>query len=71
MFILAPDFVPIDAPQTEVEIDAFVEAVMASPELHIHDAASSKMGEHMAALDLVPRDEITHIAIGHGDWDDP
>lgn len=27
--------------------------------------------EHMAALNLVPRDEATHIAIGHGDWDDP
>jgi hypothetical protein len=62
---------PIPLPETEAEIEAFVAAVIASPEMHIHDAESSKMGEHMAALDLVPRDEATHIAIGHGDWDDP
>ena len=58
-------------PTTEAEIDAFVAAVRASPEMHVHDQESSKAGEHMAAMDLVPRDEATHIAIGHGDWDDP
>jgi hypothetical protein len=62
---------PITLPTTEAEIDAFVAAVRASPEMHIHDHASSKAGEHMAAMDLVPRDAATHIAIGHGDWDDP
>lgn len=60
-----------DRPQTAEEIEAFVAAVIASPEKHIHDMDSSKMSEHMAAIDLVPRDEATHIAIGDGDWDDP
>ena len=58
-------------PQTQVEIDAFVAAVRASSEMHSHDMGSSKAGEHMAAMNLVPRAEATHIAIGNGDWDDP
>ena len=60
----------IEAPRTAAEIDAFVSAVKAAPETHVHDADSSLMGEHMARLDLVPRDEATHIAIGDGDWFD-
>lgn len=62
---------PIALPASEAEIDTFVAAVRASAETHVHDHDSSKAGEHMAAMDLVPRDEATHIAIGHGDWDDP
>ncbi|MGC3941008.1 G8 domain-containing protein, partial [Roseobacter sp. EG26] len=62
---------PIELPKTAAEVEAFVAAVRASPETHTHDAGSSKMGEHMAVLDLVPRAEATHIAIGNGDWDDP
>ena len=58
-------------PQTQAEIDAFVAAVRAAPEGHMHDHGSSKAGEHMAAMDLVPRDEASHIAIANGDWDDP
>jgi hypothetical protein len=27
--------------------------------------------EHQALLDLVPRSEATHVAIGNGDWFDP
>jgi hypothetical protein len=62
---------PIAAPTTPAEIDAFVAAVRASPEVHVHDMGSSMAGEHMAAMDLVPRAEATHIAIGDGDWNDP
>ncbi len=32
---------------------------------------STKTPEHDAALNLVPRDQATHIAIGHGSWFDP
>ncbi|MEO0371077.1 MAG: G8 domain-containing protein, partial [Pseudomonadota bacterium] len=61
----------IPLPETQDDIAAFVAAVRASPEVHSHDHGSDKAGEHMAAMDLVPRDEATHIAISHGDWDDP
>lgn len=65
------DMTPIAPPMSPAEIDAFVAAVQAAPEMHMHDMGSSKMGEHMAALNLTPRDEATHIAIGDGDWDNP
>ena len=63
--------VEIALPTTQDEIDAFVAAVRAAPEGHSHDHGSAMANEHMAAMDLVPRDEATHIAIGNGDWDDP
>lgn len=58
-------------PTTPEEIEAFVAAVRAAEELHVHDMGSPKAAEHMAALTLVPRDEATHIAIGNGSWFDP
>ena len=61
----------VPLPTTPEEIDAFVAAVRSSPEVHSHGAGSSMASEHMAAMDLVPRDEASHIAIGNGDWDDP
>ena len=65
------EHVEIALPTTQDEIDAFVAAVRAAPEGHSHDHGSAMADEHMAAMDLVPRDEATHIAIGNGDWDDP
>ncbi|MBU2994045.1 G8 domain-containing protein [Octadecabacter sp. 1_MG-2023] len=52
------------------EIAAYVDAVRAQPEAHMHDDDSDKMAEHMAAMDLTPRDEATHIAVSDGDWFD-
>jgi len=59
---------PVSTPE---EIEAFVAAVKSSSEGHHHADNMSKMTEHSAAFDLVPRDEATHIAIRDGDWDDP
>lgn len=58
-------------PETAEEIAAFVEAIISAADVHVHDAESSLMGEHMALLDLVSKDEATHIAIGNGSWFDP
>lgn len=55
---------------SQAEIDAFVDAVRAQPEAHAHGDDMGKMSEHMAAMDLVPRDEATHIAVSDGDWFD-
>ena len=60
---------PVGADQAT--IDAYIEAIRAQPETHMHADDSGKMTEHMAAMDLVPRDEATHIAISNGDWFDP
>jgi len=56
---------------SQEEISAFIDAVNATDETHVHDHGSPLAGEHMAALDLAPRDEASHVAIGDGDWDDP
>jgi hypothetical protein len=63
-------FEPIDPPQTPAEIAAFVNMVMNMPEdtMEGHPAG---MANHMATLNLVDRSEATHVAIGHGDWNDP
>jgi len=53
------------------EIDAFVMHLRMMGETHAHGDHAGMMAEHMAVLDLVPRDEATHIAVGHGDWNDP
>ncbi|WP_372802672.1 Ig-like domain-containing protein [Paracoccus seriniphilus] len=60
----------IDPPQTAQEIAAFVEMVRNMAE-HEMDGDMAGMANHMASLDLVPRQEATHIAINHGDWNDP
>ncbi|MDB6177046.1 Ig-like domain-containing protein [Paracoccus sp. Z330] len=59
----------IDPPQTPQEIAEFVEMVRNMPE-HEMDGHEAGMANHMATLDLVPRQEATHIAINHGDWND-
>lgn len=65
-----PQVPPPGADATAAEIDAYVEAVKASPEAdHGHDGGMAD--EHMAAMDLVPRDEATHVAVNDGPWDDP
>ena len=58
-------------PTTPEEAVAFVRAVMEEPDGHAHGNDAGKAGEHMAVLDLVPRDEATHVAISNGDWFDP
>ncbi len=55
------------------EIDAYVAAVKAQPETEMHSHgpdADVLMAEHMAAIDLTPRDEATHVAVSSGDWFD-
>lgn len=64
-------FVMIDPPETAAEIRAFLDMVRSMPESHSHAGDASMVEEHMASLQLVPRDEATHIAINHGDWNDP
>ncbi|MGB7240532.1 MAG: PA14 domain-containing protein, partial [Sulfitobacter sp.] len=61
---------PITPPLTPAEADAFVAAVMAQGETHAHGDDSGKATEHMALLELVPRSDATHVAIGDGDWFD-
>ncbi|MGF1444815.1 MAG: malectin domain-containing carbohydrate-binding protein [Pikeienuella sp.] len=61
-------------PQTPQEIDAFVEAAIAAPEHGGHQAHGGdelKASEHDTLLELVPRDQATHIAVRDGDWSDP
>ena len=62
---------PIPLPTHPGEVEAYVIAVKAEPDhaIHLHD--SQKATEHGQLLDLVPRSEATHIAIGNGDWFDP
>ena len=55
---------------TEAEIEAYVAAVRAMPDA-MANGDETKVEDHMAALDLVPRDEATHIALFDGDWFDP
>ena len=61
----------IPLPTTPEEIEEFVAAVKSQGEgsAHMHD--EQKATEHGQLLDLVPRSEATHIAIGDGDWFDP
>ena len=64
----------IPLPRTEEEIEAFVQAVKSEEDDHGHHAhtGSERMAaEHQQLLDLVPRSEATHVAIGNGDWFDP
>jgi hypothetical protein len=60
-------------PRTEEEVEAFVQAVKSEADNHGHHAHpdSTRMAkEHQQLLDLVPRSEATHVAIGNGDWFD-
>lgn len=38
---------------------------------HAHPDDPDKMQEHMAALNLVPTNEATHVAVNNGSWFDP
>lgn len=63
----------LEQPTTPEEEDAFVQAVISDPDeghmMHMDD--ESKAMEHGQLLDLVPRNEATHIAVRDGDWFDP
>lgn len=56
---------------TSAEIETYLNALFAQGEDHAHNHDSAMMTEHMAALDLAPRDESTNVAIANGDWSDP
>ncbi len=58
-------------PTNPEEIAAFVTAVRAGDEAHVHDVDSPVLSEHNAVLDLVAPSEATHIAIAHGSWFSP
>ncbi|MEL6119141.1 MAG: G8 domain-containing protein [Pseudomonadota bacterium] len=61
---------PAGADQATIEL--YVQALKDSPEDGSFHADHAGMhAEHGAVLDLVPRGEATHIAIGSGDWNDP
>jgi len=60
----------IDPPQTQAEINAFIQNVISAPE-HIHDGPPAAMAHMEHLYNLVPRGDATHIAINHGDWNDP
>ena len=66
-----PAIMPPASGATQAEIDAYVDAIMSAGEVHVHDSGSSKASEHDAVMNLVPRDEATHIAVSDGDWFDP
>ncbi len=66
-----PALAPPGIGSNQAEIDDYVEALGNLPEVHVHDHGSSKAMEHIAAMNLVGRDEATHVAIGDGDWFDP
>ena len=68
-----PQVPPPGPDASAAEIEAYVAAVKASPDMShmIHSSSSSIASEHMAAMGLVPRDDATHVAIRDGDWNDP
>ncbi|SEN75038.1 Cadherin-like [Paracoccus alcaliphilus] len=59
----------ITPPQTSAQIQAFLREIINAPEHTAHHPAASP--DHDGSLQLVPRAEATHIAIAHGDWNDP
>ena len=64
----------VPLPTSPADIDAYVEAVKASPDAGGHSAHMddpSKAAEHAALFDLVPRSEATHVAVSSGSWFDP
>ena len=58
-------------PTTPEEADAFVAMLKGMTDTHAHATNSGMANEHMKLLDLVPRAEVTHVAIANGDWSDP
>ena len=62
---------PIPLPTKPSEVEAYVKAVKAEADHAAHMDDAQKATEHGQLLDLVPRSEATHIAIGNGDWFDP
>ncbi len=61
----------VPPPTSPDQVEAYVAAVRAQEDGHAHGDDAGKATEHMELLDLVPRSEATHIAIGDGDWFDP
>lgn len=66
-----PSITPPGVGASQAEINTFLNNLAAAPETHVHNHGDSRMSEHDALMDLVPRDAATHTAIGNGDWDDP
>lgn len=55
-----------DAPDPE-DVDAYVQSIISEPE-HVHSGPGAEMTTFM--LDLVPREDSTHIAVRDGNWFD-
>ncbi len=62
---------PPGAGASNSEIASYLNALANMSESHSHDHGSAMASEHMAAMDLAPRGDATHVAIGSGSWDDP
>ena len=65
------DTPPIPLPTSPDEVEAYVAAVKAEQDMDAHMNDEQRATEHGQLLELVPRSEATHIAIGNGDWFDP
>ena len=66
-----PAIMPPGVGASAAEVSAYLSALGALPEGHSHAMGSGMAAEHMAAMNLVPRVEASHVAIGSGDWFDP
>ena len=66
-----PAITPPGVGASAQDIAGFVAALGAMPDTHSHGEGTAMAGEHMAAMDLAPRGDATHVAIGDGDWFDP
>ena len=66
-----PAITPPGVGASQTEINSYLNALASQSEVHVHDSNEAKAGEHNAAMDLVPRGDATHVAIGDGDWFDP
>lgn len=52
------------------QVEDYVRAVKAEGEHVLHSDEGHKAAEHSRLLELVPRSDATHIAVGSGDWFD-
>ncbi len=66
-----PSIQPPGIGASQSAVDTYLSQLAAQAETHIHSSGSTVANEHMAAMNLVPRGDATHVAIGDGDWFDP
>ncbi|MEM6660597.1 MAG: G8 domain-containing protein [Pseudomonadota bacterium] len=68
---MTPAIDPPGIGASRADVNTYLDALADLPETHSHSHGSGKANEHMAAMDLAPRGDATHVAIGDGDWFDP